>query len=160
MRNSTGHLIACVLNDAGLQRSQRLAFARSRFFLPDLRKMSASIFGLAWAVSCYYISLQGSRWSIGSSARGAAVGTVIWFQKIQGRRRGAAIKYLFRASDGTLHLGNARGSMRLAKENKTLGIIYSADNPSRSMLLSQFWFYDFSQVATREGTDMSEVRQS
>jgi hypothetical protein len=87
----------------------------------------------------------------------AAVGTVIWFQKIQGRRRGAAIKYLFRASDGTLHLGNTTGSMRLAKENKTLGIIYSPDNPSRSMLLSQFWFYDFSPVAAHGEANVSEA---
>ena len=88
----------------------------------------------------------------------AAVGTVISFQKLMNRRRGAAIKYLFRASDGLLHLGNTTGSIRL-KDSKTLGIIYSRDNPSRSMLLSQFLFYDFVPVATRESAKVSEVAQ-
>jgi hypothetical protein len=86
-----------------------------------------------------------------------AVGTVIWFQKLQGRRRGAAVKYLFRASDGALHLGNATSSVRVAKESKTLGIIYSRDNPSRSMLLSQFWFYDFLPGAAGEENEASNV---
>jgi hypothetical protein len=89
----------------------------------------------------------------------AAVGTVIWFQKLQGRRSGAAIKYLFRASDGALHLGNATSGIRLARESKTLGIIYSRENPSRSMLVSQFWFYDFSAVSAREGDEASNIAQ-
>ena len=88
----------------------------------------------------------------------AAVGTVISFQKLMNRRRGAAIKYLFRGSDGLLHLGNATGSIRL-KDSKTLGIIYSRDRPSRSVLLSQFLFYDFVPVATRESAKASEVAQ-
>jgi hypothetical protein len=83
----------------------------------------------------------------------AAVGTVISFQKL--RRRSAAIKYLFRGSDGLLHLRNTTRSIRL-KETKTLGVIYSLDNPSRSMLLSQFLFYDFVSVATRESAKASE----
>jgi hypothetical protein len=80
----------------------------------------------------------------------AAVGTVIWFQKLRNRRGGygAVIKYLFRGADGLLHLGKASGSIRLVTDRKTLGIIYSRDNPSRSMLLSQFWFYDFSPATT------------
>jgi hypothetical protein len=88
----------------------------------------------------------------------AAVGTVISFQKLMNRRRGAAIKYLFRGCDGLLHLGNATVSIRL-KDSKTLGIIYSRDHPSHSMLLSQFWFYDFAPVATRESAKASEGAQ-
>ena len=88
----------------------------------------------------------------------AAVGTVIWFQKVRGRRGvGAMIKYLFRGSDGLLHLGSATRSIRLLQDKKTLGIIYCADNPSRSMLLSQFWFYNFSPIATLDGTETTEV---
>jgi hypothetical protein len=87
----------------------------------------------------------------------AAVGTVISFQKLT-NRRGAAIKYLFRGSDGLLHLGNTTGSIRL-KDSKTLGIIYSRDRPSRSMLLSQFWFYDFAQVANHGSAQAFEVAQ-
>jgi hypothetical protein len=86
----------------------------------------------------------------------AAVGTVISFQKLMNRRRGAAIKYLFRGSDGLLHLGNATVSIRL-KGSRTVGIIYSRDKPSRSMLLSQFLFYDFVPVATRESAKASKV---
>jgi len=91
----------------------------------------------------------------------AAVGTVIWFQTFRGRRGvGATIKYLFRGSDGLLHLGKATCNIRLLKDSKTLGIIYCSDNPSRSMLLSQFWFYDFSPIATREATLPAEVGRS
>jgi hypothetical protein len=86
----------------------------------------------------------------------AAVGTVISFQKLMNRRQGAAIKYLFRGCDGLLHLGNTTSSARL-KDSKTLGIIYCRDKPSRSMLLSQFWFYDFSPVAAREGSEAPDV---
>jgi hypothetical protein len=90
----------------------------------------------------------------------AAVGTVIWFQKLRNRRgNGAVIKYLFRGADGLLHLGKTTGSIRLVANRETLGIIYCRDNPSRSMLLSQFWFYYFSPTATREGTERSEVSQ-
>ena len=85
-----------------------------------------------------------------------AVGTVISFQKLTNSRRGAAIKYLFRGCDGLLHLGNTTGSIRL-KDTKTLGIIYSRDHPSRSMLSTQFWFYDFSPVAIPEGTEPSKL---
>jgi hypothetical protein len=88
----------------------------------------------------------------------AAVGTVISFQKLMNRRRSAAIKYLFRGCDGLLHLGNATGSTRL-KDSKTLGIIYSRDRPSRSILLSQFLFYDFSPAASHESAKASEVAQ-
>jgi hypothetical protein len=88
----------------------------------------------------------------------AAVGTVISFQKFRRRRSmGAAIKYLFGGSDGLLHLGNATCDIRVLKDRKTLGIIYCSDDPSRSMLLSQFWFYDFSPVAARESARASEV---
>ncbi len=87
-----------------------------------------------------------------------AVGTVISFQKLTNRRRGTAIKYLFRGSDDLLHLGNATGSIRL-KDSKTVGVIYSRDTPSRSMLLSQFLFYDFVPVTTRESTQAPEVPQ-
>ena len=83
----------------------------------------------------------------------AAVGTVISFQKL--RRRSAAIKYLFRGSDGLLHLRNTTRSIRL-KGTTTLGVIYCLDNPSRSMLLSQFLFYDFVPVTTRESAKASE----
>ena len=85
-----------------------------------------------------------------------AVGTVISFQKLTNRRRGAAIKYLFRGCDGLLHLGNTTVGVQL-KDTKTLGIIYCRNKPSRSMLLSQFWFYDFSPVATWEATQPAEV---
>jgi hypothetical protein len=88
----------------------------------------------------------------------AAVGTVISFQKLMNRRRGATIKYLFRGCDGLLHVGNTTGSIRL-KDSKTVGIIYSRDRPSRSMLLSQFLFYDFVPVATRESAKASKVAQ-
>jgi hypothetical protein len=86
------------------------------------------------------------------------VGSVISFQKLMNSRRGAAIKYLFRGSDDLLHLGNAIGSIRLNDSN-TLGIMYSRDRPSRSMLLSQFLFYDFVPVATRDNARASEVAQ-
>ena len=86
----------------------------------------------------------------------AAVGTVISFQKLMNRSRGATIKYLFRGCDDLLHVGKATGSVRL-KDSKTVGIIYSQDRPSRSMLLSQFLFYDFVPVATRESARASEV---
>jgi hypothetical protein len=88
----------------------------------------------------------------------SAVGTVISFQKLTNRRRGAAIKYLFRGSDDLLHLGNATGSIRL-KDSKTLGIIYSRVRPSRSMLLSQFLFYNFVPVGTRGSAEGSDIAQ-
>ena len=87
----------------------------------------------------------------------AAVGTVIWFQKFRrGRGVSAAVKYLFIGSDGLLHLGKATCSVRSLKGSKTLGIIYSRDKPSRSMLLSQFLFYDFSPVEAHNGSDKSD----
>ena len=87
------------------------------------------------------------------------MGTVISFQKLLNRRRGARIKYLFRGSDGLLHVKNTTGNIRL-KDSKTVGIIYSRDGPSRSMLLSQFLFYDFVPVATRGSAQASDVTQS
>lgn len=88
----------------------------------------------------------------------AAVGTVIWLQKSRPRHGvGATVKYLFRGSDGILHLGKSTCSIRSLKDSKTLGIIYSRDKPTRSMLLHKFWFYEFSPVAGREGTEPSEA---
>jgi Protein of unknown function (DUF3592) len=88
-----------------------------------------------------------------------AVGTVLLFRK-SGHRRGARIKYAFRGSDGLVHLGSATGSVRLPKEGATLGIVYRSDDPSQSLLLSQFWFYEFSQVEAREQTEPSEIHST
>ena len=89
----------------------------------------------------------------------AAVGTVLLFQE-SGHRRGAQIKYAFRGSDGLVYLGRATGSARLPKEGATLGIVYRLDNPSQSLLLSQFWFYEFSPVVALEQTKPSELHST
>jgi len=75
----------------------------------------------------------------------ATVGTVLLFRK-SGQRRGAQIKYAFKGSDGLVHLGSATASVRLPREGTTLAIVYRSDIPSLSLLFSQFWFYEFSQV--------------
>ena len=84
----------------------------------------------------------------------AAVGTVLLFRKH--RRRSAAIKYAFKGPDGLVYLGNATGSAFLPKEGATLGVIYRVDNPSRSLLLSKFLFYEFARVPMRGRTGPSE----
>ncbi|SRR6266567_687126 len=89
----------------------------------------------------------------------AAVGTVLLFRR-SGHGRGAQIKYAFRGSDGLVHLGSATGSVRLPKEGATLGIVYRSDNPSQSLLLSQFWFYEFSQTEAREQTEPPELHST
>jgi|ERR1700722_4069307 len=88
----------------------------------------------------------------------AAVGTVLLFQKSGHSRR--RIKYGFMGSDGIVNLGRAKGSARLPKEGATLGIDYRSDNPSRSLLLSQFLFDEFSEVRVLERTEPSEFQRT
>ena|SRR5271165_1686174 len=72
----------------------------------------------------------------------AAVGTVLSRRKTG--RRGVEIKYAFRAADGQVHLGKGIASPRSKEE--TLGVVYEAGDPTRSLPQSQFWFYEFSLV--------------
>jgi len=74
---------------------------------------------------------------------GKAVGTVVMRTRVEGRRRGARIKYAFLSSDNKLHVGNASGAASMPKEGQSLPIVFKLTDPSISLPLSTFWFYEF-----------------
>jgi len=94
------------------------------------------------------------RWS-------SAVGTVLSRWKT-GRRYQVRIKYAFRAADQQIYIGQASGGAGLPMHGATLAVIYSSDNPSRSLPLSRFLFYEFSYspqfLAVDATLDMSANR--
>jgi hypothetical protein len=73
---------------------------------------------------------------------GKAVGTVLMHARLEGRR-GARIKYVFLSSDDKLHVGNVSGAASMPKEGQSLPIGFKLDDPSISLPLSSFWFYEF-----------------
>jgi len=73
---------------------------------------------------------------------GKAVGTVLAHKRL-GARRGARIKYGFLSADNKLHVGNVGGTRFMPKEGQSLPIVYKLEDPSISLPLSSFWFYDF-----------------
>jgi len=86
-----------------------------------------------------------------------AVGTVLSFRKV---RRGAEIKYVFKADDNRTYVGATSGGAFLPRAGRTLGIMYNRVDPSRSMPLSQFWFYEFSFGTNPETPSKHEVARS
>jgi len=73
---------------------------------------------------------------------GKAVGTVL-VHKTLGPRRRARIKYGFLSADNKLHVGNVGGTPFMPKEGQSLPIVYKLEDPSVSLPLSSFWFYEF-----------------
>jgi hypothetical protein len=74
---------------------------------------------------------------------GKAVGTVLMRTKLEGRRRGVRIKYVFLSSDDKLHVGNVSGAASMPKEGESLPIVFKLDDPSISLPFTSFWFYEF-----------------
>ena len=72
---------------------------------------------------------------------GKAVGTVL-VHKGLGARRGARIKYGFLSADNKLHVGNVGAIPFMPKERQSVPIVYKLDDPSISLPLSSFWFYE------------------
>ena len=77
-----------------------------------------------------------------------AVGTVLSFRKRR-NKRGAEIKYGFKTDDNFVHLGKTAG-VRVPKEDTTIGIAFSSNNPSCNLPISNFWFYEFSYTEYRQ----------
>ena len=73
---------------------------------------------------------------------GKAVGTVLAHKRL-GAKRGARIKYGFLSADNKLHVGNVGGTPFMPKEGQSLPIVYKLEDPSISLPLSSFWFYEF-----------------
>ena len=73
---------------------------------------------------------------------GKAVGTVLEHKRL-GARRGARIKYGFLSADNKLHVGNVGGTPFMPKEGQSVPIVYKLEDPSISLPLSSFWFYEF-----------------
>jgi hypothetical protein len=73
---------------------------------------------------------------------GKAVGTVFAHKRL-GARRGARIKYGFLSTDNKLHVGNVGGTAFMRNEGQSLPIVYKLEDPSISLPLSSFWFYEF-----------------
>jgi len=90
-----------------------------------------------WSV-CF--DLSGSTQS-SAIAEGKAVGTVL-VHKGLGARRGARIKYGFLSADNKLHVGNVGTIPFMPKERQSVPIVYKLDDPSISLPLSSFWFYE------------------
>jgi hypothetical protein len=65
------------------------------------------------------------------------------YTKLEGRRRGARIKYVFLSSDNKLHVDNVSGAASMPKEGQSLPLAFKLDDPSISLPLSSFWFYEF-----------------
>ena len=76
------------------------------------------------------------------SDHGKAVGTGLVHKRL-GARRGARIKYGFLSADNKLHVGNVGGTPFMPKEGQSLPIVYKLEDPSISLPLSSFWFYEF-----------------
>ncbi len=72
-----------------------------------------------------------------------AVGTILECFRT-GRRNQARIKYGFLATDDRVYLGYFHGSASwLKKKGKTLAVVYKLGDPSVSLPLSRFLFYEF-----------------
>jgi hypothetical protein len=77
---------------------------------------------------------------------GKAVGTVLLCEKLgQGRRARFRIKYGFFSVDHKLHIGKSSVPRPNLKEGQTLAILYDLNDPSRSLPLSGFCFYNVSE---------------
>jgi hypothetical protein len=74
---------------------------------------------------------------------GKAVGTVVMHTKLEGRRRGARIKYVFLSADNKLQVGNVSGTSSMPKEGQSVPIVFKVEDPSISLPLTSFWFYEF-----------------
>ncbi len=87
----------------------------------------------------------------------ASVGTVLNFRKFQ-YKKGARIKYAFRASNGLVHLGRFTGNSRLPKEGATLVVLYHSAQPDKNHPLFGFLFYksSFNRI---EGDPSPDKRQ-
>lgn len=77
---------------------------------------------------------------------GKAVGTVLVHKRLEARR-GAPIKYGFLSAGDKLHLGNVGGTPFMPKEGQSLPIAYKLEDPSISLPLSSFWFYEFPEYS-------------
>jgi hypothetical protein len=73
---------------------------------------------------------------------GKAVGTVFVREK-PGLRRGVRIEYGFLSADDKLYIGEVSGSAFLPKEGQTIPVVYKIEDPSISLPVGSFWFYDF-----------------
>ena len=80
---------------------------------------------------------------------GKAVGTVLVHKRLVrlAARRGARIKYGFLSAGNKLYLGNVGGTPFMPKEGQSLPIVYKLEDPSISLPLSSFWFYEFPEYS-------------
>lgn len=113
-------------------------------YFVDVEQGLSRLFYLAFATAIFMgCLLRFEREHAIVSDCGKAVGTVVMYTKLEGRRRGARIKYVFLSSDNKLHVDNVSGAASMPKEGQSLPLAFKLDDPSISLPLSSFWFYEF-----------------
>lgn len=73
---------------------------------------------------------------------GESVGTVLEHRRL-GIKRGSIIDYAFLSADNRTNVGKVKGSTALPKEGQTFVVVYNLREPSLSLPLFSFWFYEF-----------------
>lgn len=109
------------------------------FAVEGLSRLLYLVFATAILMACL---LRFKREHIIVSDYGKAVGTVLVYKRL-GARSGVRIKYGFLSADNQLHVGNVGGTKFMPKEGQSLPIAYSLEDPSISLPLASFWFYEF-----------------